>query len=79
VVQAECVFGAKHKTEYRILGAHTILLSGGPGRNIIITSYSFFNSHSSVEVLKDSFCDYENAVLYVDDEPVDVKTVSWAD
>ena len=74
---ADCIFGAKSKTSFVILDSHTILLKNGPGKDILIKSFSFFNSGSSVSVLKDSFCDYESAVLYVDGQVVDAQQVKW--
>ena len=75
--KADCVFGAKGKASFVILDSHTILLKNGPGRDIVIKSFSFFYSGSSVSVLKDSFCDYESAVLYVDGQVVDAQQVRW--
>ena len=74
---ADCVFGAKSKTSFVILDSNTILLKNGPGKDILIKSFSFFNSGSSVSVLKDSFCDFESAVLYVDGQVVDAQQVKW--
>jgi len=71
---ADCVVGAKSKTHYQVLDTHTILLSGG-GNHILIKSFSFFYSSSQVSVLKDNFCDFEIAVLYVDGQVVDVQQV----
>ena len=73
---ADCVFGAKDKTKFVVLDSHTIMLKGGPGSDIIIKTFAFINSSSSVTVLKDSFCSHENAVLYIDDEVVDAAQVT---
>jgi len=73
---ADCVYGAKDKTSYTVLDSHTIMLSGGYGPDIIKKTYSFFNAASSVSVLKDSFCSYESAVLYVDGDVVDANNVT---
>jgi hypothetical protein len=70
---ADCVVGAKMALSYTVLDSHTIVLKVGNG--ILIKSFHFFNSASQVSVLKDSFCDYESAVLYVDGEVVDVQQV----
>jgi len=70
---ADCVVGAKMTLNYVVLDAHTIILKVGNG--ILVKSLHFFNSASSVSVLKDSFCDYDSAVLYVDGEVVDVQQV----
>jgi len=72
---ADCVIGAKSKTQYQVLDSHTIMLSGGYGGQIILKSFQFFQPSSQVAVLKDSFCDFENAVLYIDGEPVDIQQV----
>lgn len=76
---AECVIGAKSKTQFQVLDSHTIMLSGGYGGQIILKSFQFFNSSSQVTILKDSFCDFEDAVLYIDGEPVDVQQVKKID
>ena len=73
---ADCVYGAKAKTSYQVLDSKTLMLKGGYGSNIIIKTYSYFYSSSSVQVLKDSFCSYDNAVLYIDGEVVDAQQVT---
>ena len=73
---ADCVYGAKEKTSFVVLDSHTIILKGGYGNDILIKTYSFINSYSSITVLKDSFCSYDSAVLYVDNETVDVNQVT---
>ena len=74
---ADCIFGAKSKMSYLILDSHTIILKNGPGKDIMIKSFAFFNTASTISVLKDSFCDYESAVLYVDGQVVDAQQVKW--
>jgi hypothetical protein len=76
---ADCVIGAKSKTQYQVLDSHTIMLSGGYGGQIILKSFQFFQPSSQVSVLKDSFCDFDNAVLYIDGEPVDIQQVKNID
>ena len=73
---ADCVYGAKDKTKFTVLDSHTVILQGGPGSDIIIKTYSFINRSSSITVLKDSFCSYESAVLYIDGEVVDANRVT---
>ena len=41
-VQADCVYGAKDKTSFIVLGSNSILLSGGYGQDILIKTYSYF-------------------------------------
>jgi len=72
---ADCVYGAKNKTTFVVVDSHTILLKGGAGPNILIKSFSFFYPTSQLTVLKDSFCSYESAVLYVDGNVVDASEV----
>lgn len=74
-VLADCVYGAKSKTQYVILDSHTVLLKGGTGGDILIKSFSFFYKGVQLTILKDSFCSYESAVLYVNGEVVDVTQV----
>lgn len=76
---ADCVYGAKYKTSYTVLGNHAIILKGGSGADILIKSFSFFYPSSDVTVLKDSFCSYDSAVLYVDGETVDANQVERLD
>lgn len=73
--QADCVLSAKSATSYQLLDNHTILLSGGIAGSILIKSFAFFSPGSQVTVLKDNFCDFENAVLYVNGETVDAQQV----
>jgi hypothetical protein len=75
VATGDCILNAKSKTSYVILDSHTILLKGGIGNDILIKSFAFFNTASQVTVLKDSFCDFETAVLYVDGQTVDAQQV----
>jgi hypothetical protein len=72
---AECVIGARNSTAFRVLDSHTLVLSGGPSGAILIKSFAFFTTSSSVSVLKDDFCDFDSNVLYVDGEAVDVQQV----
>lgn len=76
---AACVLGAKSKTRFTRLDTHTIILSGGYGPKILIKTFCFIHSSSDVSVLKDSFCSHENAVLYIDGEMCDVRSVEKLD
>lgn len=73
--QADCVLNAKSATKFQLLDNHTILLSGGISGSILIKSFAFFSPGSQVTVLKDNFCDFEEAVLYVNGETVDAQQV----
>jgi hypothetical protein len=73
---ADCVHSAKFKVKFIVLDSHTIILQDGPGPDIIIKTYSFINRSSSITVLKDSFCSYDNAVLYIDGQVVDANQVT---
>lgn len=74
---ADCVVGAQLKLQFVVIDSHTILLTNGSGDSspILIKSFAFFYPSSSVTILKDSFCDFEDAVLYVDGELVDVQQI----
>ncbi|BCM02930.1 hypothetical protein [Ralstonia pseudosolanacearum] len=72
---ADCVVGASLATTFRVLDSHTIVLYSGSTPKILIKTFSFFYASSSVTVLKDSFCDYASAVLYVDGQAVDAQQV----
>lgn len=76
---ADCVYGAKDKTSFTALDNHTIILQGGYGSDIVIKTYAFIYSSSDITVLKDSFCSYESAVLYIDGEVVDASQVTKID
>ena len=76
---AGCVNGAKSKTSFTRLDSHTIILSGGYGPRILIKTFCFINSSSEVTILKDGFCSHEDAVLYVDGEVCDVRSVEKLD
>lgn len=72
---AECVIAVKTKTNVQILGQHTMLLTGGVGSPVIIRSFAFFYPNSSVMVLKDSFCDYDNNAIAVDNQVISLQQV----
>lgn len=73
---ADCVYFAKSKLSFRVIDSHTLILSGGPGPDILIKTFAFINKTSSVLVLKDSFCSYESGVLLIDGEVADVNQVT---
>jgi len=77
--RADCVIGAKSKTYYTRLDAHTIVLSGGFGGSILIKTFGFIYPTSNVVILKDAFCSYDEAVLYVDGEVCDANSVQKLD
>ena len=76
---ADCVYGAKSKTRFQALDSNTILLTGGYGGAIVVKIYCCVHSSSDVTVLKDDFCTYDSAVLYIDGEVVDVRDVKKID
>jgi len=76
---SDCVFGAKNKTKFTVLDSHRIILTGGFGSDILIKTYCFIGNSSSVSVLKDSFCSYESAVLYIDGQECDANNVTKLD
>ncbi len=78
-VHADCVWNAKSKRSFQRIDNHTILLTGGPGPDILIKTWSFVYSTSTVAVLKDSFCSHENAVLLIDGEVADAREVRKLD
>jgi hypothetical protein len=77
--QADCVFNAKSKTKFKRIDNHTLMLYGGGGPDILIKTFSFILPHSSITVLKDSFCSYEDTVLLIDGEVVGVRVVTKID
>lgn len=76
---ADCVLGAKDKTGFVVLDSHTIMLKGGYGPDIIIKTFASIYRSSEVSVLKDSFCSYDSAVLYIDGEVADANQVTKID
>ncbi|GCB03890.1 hypothetical protein [Ralstonia sp. SET104] len=72
---ADCVYGAKSSTSFRVLDDHTLLLEGAISGAIMLKSFSFFMPYSRITVLKDSFCDYATDVLYVNGMTVSVQEV----
>ena len=71
---ADCVIGAKEETTVRLVDANTILLSGGP-ESILVKTFTFLSLPARVIVLKDSFCDYSNAVILWGDQVVNAQEV----
>lgn len=76
IVVADCVYGAKDKTKYTKLDNHSIVLQGGYGNGILIKTYCSIYGSSEVQVLKDDFCSYESAVLYIDGQVCDANQVT---
>jgi hypothetical protein len=74
-VNADCIYGAKDKSSFVVLDSHSILLKGGYGSEILIKTYCYIYSTPSVQILKDSFCDYESSVMYIDGEVCDANQV----
>lgn len=79
ISSADCVYGAKDKNKFIRVDSHTIILTGGYGPDILIKTYCFIYSSSEVLVLKDDFCSYDNAVLYIDGEACDAQSVKKLD
>lgn len=73
---ADCVIGAKEKTKFTILDNRTIILQGGYSPDIVIKMNTTINRSATVTVLKDSFCSFDSAVLYIDGEVTDVSQVT---
>ena len=71
---ADCVVGASIATSYSILDSSTIIING-PSKMLIKTYCHCFYAGTQITVLKDSFCSYDSAVLYVDGTAVDVQDV----
>lgn len=78
VSNADCVYGAKDKTKFKIIDEKTILLTGGYGKDILIKIYDYYTiqSYARVTVLKDSFCSYDSKVLLIDKRVTDVAEVT---
>jgi hypothetical protein len=81
---ADCVYDAKDKSSYKVLetgyGAK-IYFSGGWGGDFVITlDGSLYSTYiSDIYFIKDSFCDYEDDVLVIDDEVFGVTSVTIVD
>ena len=76
-LKADCVFGAKDSSTFQIIDSNTLILKGY--KNILIKTFCFVYPTSNVTVLKDSFCDYDSNVLYVDGEVCNVNEVKDLD
>lgn len=74
-INADCVYGAKDKSNFVVLDNHSIILKGGYGSDILVKTYCYIYSTSNVQILKDDFCDYENSVMYIDSEVCDANQV----
>jgi len=73
---ADCVFGARTYLSFRVVDSDTIILTQGIGPDIHIQLWSVLLTRaSSVRVLKDSFCSFDERVLLIDGEVVDVREV----
>ena len=72
--KVDCVVGASMALSFNILDNSTIILNG-PSKILIKTYCYCFYAGTTVTVLKDSFCSYEHAVLYVNGTAVDAQDV----
>jgi len=79
LVNADCVEGARTKTKFNRLNVHTIALTGGYGDAIVIKTTCRIKKNSAIEILKDSFCDFDKAVLYIDGNNCDAEKVGKGD
>ncbi|MCW8925384.1 MAG: hypothetical protein OQJ84_03930 [Xanthomonadales bacterium] len=77
--QADCVEGALNKSKFSRLNIHTVALTGGYGSPIVIKTDCRINRNSTVSILKDSFCNDSEAVLFVDGEECAAEHVSESD
>jgi hypothetical protein len=81
ITYADCVRGAKDKTEYKVIntgyGAE-ILFSGGYGADFIIEldGSIYYETLDEIYFIKDDFCDWDSDVIVIDGEVFGVKTVS---
>ncbi len=76
-VSAECVWAAKSAYRYRVIDNNTIILTTGVEKDILIRVNSILVPGQRIAILKDAFCDYEQAVLSVEGELVDAAEVRW--
>lgn len=78
-VNAECVEGAMTVNKYTRVNSHTIALTGGYDGAIVVRTDCKIKRNSEVEILKDTFCDEDKAVLYIDGKNCDAEKVSRDD
>lgn len=74
VLYAICTFMLKSTNLYSKVDNHTIILHGFYG-DVLIKTFCYIYQTSSISILKDSACSYENSVLYIDDEVCDATEV----
>lgn len=72
---ADCVVGASMATRFQAIDSDTIMLISGGTPKILVQVFCCVYSSSSVTVLKDSFCSYEDAVLLIDGEAHEARQV----
>ena len=78
---ADCVYGAKDKSSYKIVdtgyGAK-LYFSGGYGSDFIIElDGSIYSTYiSEIYFIKDDFCNWESDVIVIDGEVFGVKSVT---
>lgn len=73
--KADCIYGAKTKTNFSMIDSHTAILKGGVGPDLLIKTMDFIYSGSSILVLKDSFCDYDDSAIYIDGNTINLTQV----
>ena len=76
---ADCVEGALTMNRFSRVNSHTVALTGGYDGAIVIRTACRIKRSSTVEVLKDSFCNEATDVLVIDGKNCDVEQVSRDD
>jgi len=75
---ADCISGAKNKTEFKLrFNTGDILLTGGIGDDIYVTTYSLISPNSSLSVVEDSFCSFDNNAIRVDGRLISITSVFY--
>jgi hypothetical protein len=73
---ADCVHSARSYLSFRVVASDTLILTQGVGPDIQIQVWGvWLTNTASVRVLRDSFCSFDEAVLFINGEIVDVREV----
>ena len=73
---AECVEGARTKSKFSRLNNHTGAQTGGYGAATLLKPSSRIKRNSTLEILVDSFCDSDKAILHIEGQDCDAEKVN---
>lgn len=73
---ATCVVSQSSAQYVRVLDSTTLVLYGGAAGHTLIKTLTPILPGAQFSVAKDNFCDFDNAAIYMDGQPVTIQQVA---